>query len=191
MVAAQSADKLLEFLRTVERKGWLNRASARAMLSACQQVSGSLDPNERLDVGVIDIEGAVQRFANRNPDVAPNSLRDYRSRATKSVRLYWEWRKNPTGWKPPGSSGIARRQGASRPGYVRGKPRTPKDLSPEIGGETNLGTDTLSERGLTFPFPLRPNVIISIGNIPPDLSVSECERIASFLKAVAVDRHEG
>lgn len=39
---------------------------------------------------------------------------------------------------------------------------------------------------LAYPFPIRPGVTVSLLNIPADMTKAEAERIAAFIKALAV-----
>jgi hypothetical protein len=54
----------------------------------------------------------------------------------------------------------------------------PKELPPVDGRTADLGL-------LDYPFPLRPDAVVLLRNIPRDLTVPEAERIGAMLRAVA------
>jgi len=41
-----------------------------------------------------------------------------------------------------------------------------------------------------IPFPLRPDVVVKIHGIPPDMTEQEAERLAKFIKAFAKPKQD-
>lgn len=185
MAASHHVDELLKFLVTASQKGWIKPNTAASLKGACERVLGVLDPEEKVDVAKIDVDAVLRRFANKNSDVSPQSLRVYGSRIRSAVKHFTESKANPTGWKPPtGRSARASSKGKGTEGKTEKNPRKTTKTKP-TGGSSNEAPAVL-DRGLSYPFPLRADVTITISNIPRDLRASEVDRIAQFLKALAL-----
>lgn len=169
---------MLEFLDTAARKGWFTSASASAMRSVSSRLREVLEPTEEHDVRNIDAQSVVSRFGNISTEVSPASLRTYRSRFEAARASFVENRENPLEWRPKTKS----RSGSSSDGTVRRRVT--------LNDRKNDATrDTVVTDGgaLTYPFPLRENITISITGLPRDLKVAEAERIAAFLKSLSQD----
>lgn len=196
MAASLHLDELVKFLDTAGKKGWIKPATASSMKTTCVRVLGALDAEEKVDVGKIDVDDALTRFANKNSDVASGSLGAYKSRIRSAIKMFSEAKANPTGWKPPSSRGsTASGNGkAATPKTSSGKAKTAKgekahDAHTPPAQRNEDVADALG-RGLSYPFPLRADVTITISNIPRDLRATEVDRIAQFLKALAIGDHK-
>ena len=91
---------LIKMLELWGKNGQINGATAASMRSACERVLGNLDEGYRKDVSEIDVEEAVKRFHNLNPEVTSVSLRTYKSRIGNAIRMFIAFKKDPTSWKP-------------------------------------------------------------------------------------------
>jgi len=192
LAASYHITDLLKFLETAGQKGWVKTATASSLKGACERVLGALDEEEKVDVARIDINAALTRFGNKNGNISPQSLGVYGSRIRSAVKMFTEAKANPTSWKPP--------TGRAAKANANGKPETPS-----AGREKTKATPSMEHaephantthhssgiadvlgRGLSYPFPLRADVTITISNIPRDLRATEVDRIAQFLKALAL-----
>ena len=195
MTASLHLDELVKFLDTAGKKGWIKPSTAKVMRNTCERVFGALDAEEKVDVAEIDIDDALTRFANKNTDVASGSLGQYKSRLRSAVKMFTDAKANPTSWKPPssrGHRGTGNRKGTSPKGATsNGKPpkrhKAPGTATPPAASEN---VAEVLGRGLSYPFPLRADVTITISNIPRDLRATEVDRIAQFLKALAIGDHK-
>lgn len=185
-----TVDDLLGFLDLAGEKGWFKAGTARDRSSACSRVLGFLEPEARLDVRQLDLEAVVRQFANRNPRVSRDSLNVYRARVASAIKEFLAWNKDRIAWKPrPGRNG-SRRTATD----VDQAPRSDTEL-PEGRSGTSSSRRSATEGHsagpgvavLSYPFPLRPDIVITINNLPRDLKVAECERVAAFLRSLAHD----
>jgi len=185
MAASHHVDELLKFLVNAGQKGWIKHNTASSLKGTCERVFGTLDPEERVDVAKIDVDAVLGRFANKNSNVSSQSLRVYGSRIRSAVKLFTEAKANPTGWKPP--TGRSARASSNGKG-AEGKTTThaQKRIRPEPTGASSNEGPAVLDGGLSYPFPLRADVTITISNIPRDLRAPEVDRIAQFLKALAI-----
>ncbi|MCE2925478.1 MAG: hypothetical protein LW822_08505 [Phycisphaeraceae bacterium] len=192
MAATLHVDDLLKFLETAGSKGWIKQNTASSLKTTCERVLGELDVEELVDVAKIDVDDAINRFANKNGDIGSGSLATYKSRIRSAIKMFTDAKANPTGWKPPTSRAVRV--------AVNGKAGTPKAGGREINSDNRENqnaprTESTEEvadaigRGLSYPFPLRANMTITISNIPRDLRATEVDRIAQFLKALAIGDH--
>jgi len=113
MTATQShsLDALAQFLDTAAGRGWLPANTAGGLKSACTRVLSILDDGDRADIRGIDIEAALHRFANLNPEVSPDSLRTYRARLSRAIEMFTQYRADPVNWRPGRRSGESRQVG--------------------------------------------------------------------------------
>lgn len=82
-----SIDALAQFVDTAADKGWLPANTTGSLKSACTRVLSILDQDHRADIRGIDIEAALHRFANLNPEVSPDSLRTCRARLSRPISM--------------------------------------------------------------------------------------------------------
>jgi hypothetical protein len=183
---------MLKFLVTAGQKGWIKPNTASALKGACKRVLGVLDPGEKVDVAKIDVEAVLGRFANTNSGVSSQSLRVYGSRIRSAIKTFTDAKANPTAWNPPSSRAGRSKTNAKAATEKAGgaKKPAPKHEKPhESRGPETAPRDEVAEalgRGLSYPFPLRADVTITISDIPRDLRATEVDRIAQFLKALAL-----
>ena len=175
--------ELNNFLKTATAKGWIGPTSGNAMMSTLRRVGPVFDEAEAADVEAINVNAVIRRFANLNRDVAASSLQSYTSRITSAIRMFSEWRKDPTTWRPRGGNGAP---GAPKKASSRSSKKTSDDAegdaAPAIDG---LGTGEAV--GLSYPFPLRDGVIVKLVGLPRDLTEKDVERISRFLRVLCVD----
>lgn len=192
MAASHHVTDLLKFLETAGQKGWVKAATASALKGACERVLGALDEEEKVDVAGIDVDAALTRFGNKNGNISPQSLGVYGSRIRSAIKMFTEAKANPTSWKPP--TGRSTKAAANGKTETTSEPREKlKSTQSKEHAEPHTSTTPHSTgvadvlgRGLSYPFPLRAEVTITISNIPRDLRAAEVDRIAQFLKALAL-----
>jgi hypothetical protein len=176
MATEYSVDDLLEFLDHASDRGLMPAATAQALAVASRNVMGVLSDQERKDLGSQDLNGIVKRFNNkRAKDFNPSSLKEYGRRVHRAVDLFLRWRSDPANFtvKTRATSGSRR----------KGKPHDSSESSESLGSEmpsSPLGAYSSSVQ-------VRPGSVVTIANIPPDLSKTEAERIANFVRMLAVE----
>lgn len=190
MAASHHVTDLLKFLETAGQKGWIKAATASGLKGACERVLGALDEEEKVDVARIDVDAALKRFGNKNGNISPQSLGIYGSRIRSAIKMFTEAKANPTSWKPPtGRTARASAKAETSTGaHEKPKGLSAKNLTEPSSAATPHapGVADVLGRGLSYPFPLRADVTITISNIPRDLRATEVDRIAQFLKALAL-----
>lgn len=181
-----SVASLLSFIDRFASKGQISNGTAAPLKSSCSRVLGALDAEEQSDVSTINIEGALRRFANLNPSVGPQSLRDYRSRIERAITMFTAYRADPVNWTS--TSGRVPRA-KSEPTERVERRRSTKTSKRHVSGFASAAEsvpDQISS-GLSYPYPLRADLTIMISNLPRDLRLAEAERLAAFLRSLAED----
>lgn len=173
-------DDLLEFLDHASDRGLMPAATAQALAVASRNVLGVLSEKEQEDLSQHDIASVIKRFNNkRAKDFNPSSLKEYGRRVSRAIDLFVQWREDPANFavktratssarKKERSEGAAATTGTSDGVYdvVTGPPR---------GGAYQSA------------IPVRPGLVVTLHNIPPDLTKAEAERLANFVRMLAVD----
>lgn len=176
-----SVDDLLDFLSHASERGLMPAATAQALAVACRNVFAVLGAQERIDVRKVDIDAIVKRFTNkRAKEFTPSSLKEYGRRVRRAVELFLQWRDNPADFtvKTRATSGTRTKDRSSTTEGVHSARGTGD------GTQQSTPSDT---RGYQSAFPVRPGRVVTISNIPDDMSLIEAERLAEFIKMLAVE----
>jgi hypothetical protein len=178
MANGYSADDLLEFLDHAGNKGLMPAATAQALAVATRNVVAILSEDEKADLGQLDLETAIKRFTNKRArDFNPTSLKEYGRRVRRAVELFLTWREDPANFtiKTRTTSAPRKRDRGSANAELVARDAT------EQAPEEVAGTYRSS-------VPVRPGLVVTLVNIPNDLTSAEAERIAGFVRMLALDR---
>lgn len=183
MENAYSMDNLLEFLDHAANRGLIPATTAQALAVACRSVLAILTEDEKADLSRLDIEAVNKRFANRRAkDFNPASLREYGRRVKRAVDLFLRWREDPANFtiKTRATGNSRKKQGASENGGPAGQEVRVDTIPAQLAGPyPSSGTYQSS-------FPVRPGLVVTLHNVPNDLTGAEADRLASFIRMLAV-----
>lgn len=177
MPNAYSMDDLLEFLNHAAKRGLVPTATAQALAVASRNVLGVLTDDEKKDLGQVDIDAAIRRFTNkRAKDFNPSSLKVYGQRTQRAITLFLDWRKDPANFtvKTRAPRSTAKRHN----GTPDDRPQPPDAPAAAVPAQSD-GTYQSS-------LPVRPGVVVTLSNVPSDLTSAEADRLAGFIKLLAV-----
>ena len=178
MSNAYSVAELLEFLEHAGDKGLMPPATATALAVACRNVFGVLSEEEKQDVGRMDLNAVVKRFQNRRAkDFGGPTLKEYGRRVHRAVNLFLSWREDPANFQAPTRATSA------------GKRRTNSESEIETEPVAKPVTGVLHEAPGSYQtaVPLGRDRIVTLLNVPTDLTVAEADRLSRFVKMLAVD----
>jgi hypothetical protein len=183
MATGHSGDDLLDFLAHAGERGLMPAATARALAVASRQVLSILSDEERADVRRLDTAAAAKRFANkRAKDFNPTSLREYGRRFQRAIDLFSQWLENPAEFSVPTRTTAPAR-------------KTARAVAARTGSEGHAAVENHNvavapppaSGGYQSAVPIRPGVVVTILNIPADLSKVEADRLAQFVRMLAID----
>jgi hypothetical protein len=177
MANAYSADDLLEFLGHAGDKGLMPAATTQALAVATRNVLGILSDAEKADLRQLDLDAAIKRFTNkRAKDFNPSSLKEYGRRIRRAVELFISWRDDPASFT-----------------VKTRKTTAPPKRDKELGSDESMTRETSTERApdevastYRSAIPIRPGLVVTLFNIPNDLTSAEAERIAGFVRMLAL-----
>lgn len=181
MANAYSMDELLEFLNLASDRGLMPSATTMALSVAVRNVFGVLTEDERKNLDSIDLASAVKRFTTKRArEFSPGSLKEYGRRVQRAVELYQQWRNDPSNFsvKTKVTKSVAR-----KPRWSGVEELQPASVTEPAGIESAAPT---RNGGYTSSISIRANWIVTLSNIPGDLSAAEAERIAVFVRHLAV-----
>jgi hypothetical protein len=109
----------------------------------------------------------------------PSSLKEYGRRVHRAVDLYLQWHLDPGKLSPKTRATIAarRRERGADPGDHARAVAEPK---PSALPNAQQG------RGFQSAFPIRPGTVVTLSNVPSDLTAAEADRLAQFVKMLVV-----
>ncbi len=178
MANGYSADDLQGFLDHAGDKGLMPAATAQALAVATRNVLAILSDTEKADLSQLDLDAAIKRFTNkRAKDVNPTSLKEYGRRVRRAVELFLTWREDPANFTIKTRTTSAPRKRDK--GSANNEP-VARDAADQSAEEV-AGTYRSS-------VPVRPGLVVTLVNIPNDLTSAEAERIAGFVRMLALDR---
>lgn len=177
--AAYSIDELLSFLEHASDRGLMPVATATALGVACRNVFGVLSEDEKGDVRQLDLKSVAKRFHNkRAKDFSGETLREYERRVNRAVGLFLQWREDPANFRAPTrSTSLSRKR----------KSNSDSESEDETMARAAESAPLPAVPG-TFQtaLPLGPDRIVTLVNVPVDLSAAEAERLAAFVRMLAV-----
>lgn len=179
-----SLDALKAFIVFVRDKGLASKSTSTGWQVAVNKVLDHLSEGEEQDVRAVDLDAALRRFSNKNPNLlSPKSLNEYRRRVAQVISEFVQWKEDPTAYKPRGATPTRRKESGSTKGT--GPTRaTPKGTSssPSVT-PAPMATNAAS---LSLVFPLRPDFLVQV-TVPRDLKTDEARRLGAFLLTLAAD----
>jgi hypothetical protein len=181
MANGYSVDDLLDFLAHASQRGLMPAATAQALAVASRNIFGVLDDTERADLRKADLEAIIKRFANKRArDFNPSSLKEYGRRVQRAVDLFLQWRENPADFSvKTRTTNVGRKKDRNS----RADPLTVGSPDADLADRSTVRI----QGGYQSSFPVRPGRVVTISNVPEDLSVAEAERLAQFVKMLAID----
>jgi hypothetical protein len=171
-------DDLLEFLDHASDRGLMPVATAQALAVASRNVLGVLTEDERRNLAGQDVDAVIKRFNNKRArDFSPSSLKEYGRRVHRAIDLFLQWRNDPPNFtvKTRGTT-AARKKGKAA------------EISSEPPGPAHIAAD-IADRTGTYQssFPVRPGAVVTVVNLPIDLTKAEAQRLADFIRMLAVE----
>ncbi|HTV98447.1 MAG TPA: hypothetical protein VME42_20820 [Steroidobacteraceae bacterium] len=173
-----SADDLLEFLDHANDKGLMPTATAQALAVATRNVLGILSDDEKADLGQLDLDATINRFNDRRAkDFNPASLKEYDRRIRRAVHLFLRWREDPANFAVKTRTTNTLRRRDRELGHEPIERQPPKEQAPqEVAGTYRSA------------LPIRPGLVLTLVNVPYDLTGAEAERIAGFVRMLALEK---
>lgn len=176
-----SDEGLLAFLDLAAVQGALPRATAAALTVASRRVMAVLTPKERANLLNVKSAAVIKRFNRKFADnFSEGSRNEYGRRFERALALFKEWNVDPENFSVP--TRLTKRSRANK--VAVGSAQGPKKTSME--DQTPAVRSGAS--GFQSSFPVRPGTVVTLLNIPSDLTRAEAERLAHFVKMLAVER---
>lgn len=172
-------EDLLNFLSHAGDRGFMPTATAQALAVASRNIFGVLEEDERKNIKELDLDAIIKRFNNKRArDFNPSSLKEYARRVRRAIEIYEQWKNNPAVFS------IKTRTTNRKP-----RREQPVETSTREPGATVADAQPAQNRNGTFQssFPVGPGRVVTLSDIPDDLTVAEAERLAQFVRMLAVD----
>lgn len=175
-----SDEGLLAFLETAGEHGSLPRATAAALTVASRRVMEVLTARERVNLLNVEPAVVVKRFNHKfGESFSPGSLKEYGRRFERALELFKQWNANPSNFSVPTRLTKRARQGRTGTDSARGETRASfEESAPAVqAGDSRFHSS----------FPVRPGTVVTLLNLPSDLTKAEAERLAQFVRMLAVE----
>jgi hypothetical protein len=175
-----SVDDLMGFLDHAADKGLMPPATATALAVASRNVLSVLSDGEKADIASLDLASIVKRFQNkRAKDFTPDTLKEYARRLQRAVGLFLQWREDPANFHAP-----TRATSPSRRRKAAPEQESEIDAAPVGSGPPPTAAPGTYQTAI----PLGPNRLVTLLNVPQDLTKEEARRLAAFVQMLAVDQ---
>jgi len=183
MSTGYTGTDVMAFLDYLSEKGLGKPETMKGRKIALGRIMDSVGAEAFSDVRDIDFSEIMHRFANlEGAKFTPDSLKTYKSRASRAVSDFIRYKENPAGFKVSGQRSPRRTKPAASTGRVE------EDKHLEINDqvdESNVRRPHDPHK-LEVPIPIRADCIVRIVGIPHDLKQVEAARIANVVTAMAV-----
>ncbi|MBC7968779.1 MAG: hypothetical protein H7Z11_01375 [Verrucomicrobia bacterium] len=164
--------------------------TARGWRVAASKLLDDLSEMEKNDIRTVDIDVVVRKLANRNSELSPRSLNDYRSRLRIAIQEFVTWCSDPAGYKPRGLNGkVSTKQPSVQPKISSDRTASKEQVrssATETSQTLNPKVIVDASDSLDLSYPLRPDFLARVA-IPRDLTTLEAKRLGAFLLAIAID----
>lgn len=191
MANTYSMEDVLDFLSHASERGLMPPATVTALGVAVRNVLGVLTDEERGDIGSLDLAAVIKRFTNKRArDFSPTSLKEYGRRAQRAIDLYRQWSSDPANFSVKTRATNAGRK-RQRNGSESASPapaaewRAIDSLEPYQSPSAPISLPLSG--GYTTSMPIRTDWVVTVSNLPPDLTPAEAERLAKFIRLLAVE----
>jgi len=189
MQNGHSVEDLLDFLSHTGERGLMPTATATALAVAVRNVFSVLDERERTNIPMDDIDGVIRRFnTKRARDFNPASLKEYGRRVKRAVDMYLKWKEDPANFsvKTRATNTTKKKDRAAAKETGPSSVRSPSDEAEHTFVAASASAPQSSAgSGYQTAFPVRQGQIVTVSNIPYDLSPAEAERLADFIRLLA------
>jgi hypothetical protein len=177
-----SSSAVLDFLVHAAERGMMPSATAVALAVACRNVFEILEPSEAVDLRGVDLDRVVARFVNkRADDFNPSSLREYGRRVKRAWELFSDWKRDPASFAPK-TRATAGKKTAGRSDRWAGEPAPPMTTSPSPTVTHVRESYAPNEGTYSTSVLIRRGHIVTLSNLPTDLTDDEAERLAAFAR---------
>lgn len=180
-MADRSRAALLEFLDYLSNNGLMNKTTAASRKAAANKVLGILDDAEAADISKLDLDAVMNRFHHlAGSNYTPGSLNTYKSRLGSAIDDFLRYQKDPLNFKPNVQTTTRRSE----------RPKTASVREPEARAEptAKAAVEPPPAAVNILPIPIRPDLTIKIQGLPFDLTISEANKIANVIKAMASEK---
>ena len=171
---------LLDFLTHTGERGLMPATTASSLAVAVRNVMTVLTEAERNDLSQMDIDKVIKRFTTKRArDFNPSSLKEYGRRVHRAVDLFQRWRDDPSNFSvKTRSTNAVRKKQRNGGNDIRGADTAEADIREPVA---------VTPRGAyASSIPIRPDWVVTVTNIPADLTNAEAERLATFIRMLAV-----
>lgn len=188
MQSGHSLEDILDFLNHAGSRGLMPVATAQALSVATRNVFAVLDDAEKASLPLDDLDGVIRRFNNKRArEFSPSSLKEYARRVRRAVEMYLQWKNDPANFTVKTRATNPARKRDQANGRVM-------ESTAQNGAEADVGSAGIrapvsatpgTTGGYSTAFPVRMGQVVTVSNIPLDLTTGEAERLAQFIRMLA------
>ena len=196
-MSSGTGEGLLLFLDWTIEKSELPRPTASALKTASKKVLSVEEEWQGVNLRGLNTEDLLRRFSIRSrSEYTEKSLTVYRQRFTQAVNMYLTYLDDGD-WRPRhGRTSSATRNGAPKNAtgkqnnsttapHLEPATQSPVEQAPAQAAPS-VHAAVLDPGLIEYPFPIRPGLRARL-ILPDDLTSSEAERVAAFIKTLAFD----
>lgn len=183
-----SKQAFFEFLEIAKEAGIYSPKAANDRLSAIRSVFEHTKIHDHIDLNTLNIAEVQKKYKETAKDkLSELTLKIYSGSFKSSLNAFIKYVKDPNQLKIKGKKSTINLANTATKQQTTEKNTSPVQtksvITKNITTKTNDNIQPLIP--LIFPIPIRKNVVVSLHNIPYDLTTTEAEKISSVLKALS------
>jgi hypothetical protein len=183
-----SVEDILDFLNHAGERGLMPAATAQALAVASRNVFAVLDDAEKSNLPLDDLDAVIRRFNNKRArDFNPSSLKEYARRVRRAVDMYVQWKDDPANFtvKTRATNTARKRDQANGSMTASTAPDVAESDRESAGLPSPYSATAGTTSGYSTAIPVRVGHVVTVSNIPLDLTMGEAERLAQFIRMLA------
>ncbi len=187
-----SSEEMLQFINFIGDRGIVNESKAKNWKGATQQFLAILADEEKTDLRDLDLDHLFERFGNiKRTSMSGSSIKIYGSRFKGALNNFLSWAEDPANYRHSGrtitsGSDAKSKNSKSRSTKTTNKEPVPRTSCHKENSEQQPSPQPVENRVVVFPIPISGGRIVTINNLPHELTKADAEKIGSVIRALAM-----
>jgi len=187
-----SSKEMFQFIDFIGDRGIVNESKAKNWKGATQQFLAILADEEKTDLRNLDLDHLFERFGNiKRTSMSGSSIKIYGSRFKGALNDFLSWAEDPANYRHSGRTitpGSDTKSKNSKSGVAKttSKKPDPQASSHKEVPEQQSSPQPVENRVVVFPIPISGGRIVTINNLPHELTKADAEKIGSVIRALAM-----
>ena len=182
MTTGRSLHDVLSFLERMRSEKKMPSLQVSRFKTALTKISADEHAAVFTNVSTLDMKALFARFRARNTDYTGSTLQAYENTFARAITEFGRYMESPNEYTFQ-SRTRSKKNAVKQPKNKRATTNAQHSTTEKTPSVLSSNQSVMEK--VTFPIPLRPDVVVMLQNIPFDLTTKESDRICQVIKALA------